>query len=522
MAAWLVLLALLTHLALLEAAQLPGGVPRACLGQYPRALVRRANRSSALLDPLTPAHARALPVMGASAEDVIVRAHYAAVVAPTAGGRSPGKRAALFGEQLGTLAARSGHPSLALVYEDAQHAPTQYGHMWPFLRAVVALLDGRGRACARGSEGAPICALPELDIYLPLGVDKYERAFDELVGLFGNKPTRRRRGVRLQRAPWVPMCFGGCCAQFGGLPSALRGRVTLLTKLPVSGSPWWSAEDEALRAAAYELLGLGDVGNASAPPPTDARRAMDTVLYARSDGGSNSRRVLGEARLEARLREWAAREHPSLTFVGERPHALPSFADEVGLYARSALVVTLFGSALHNCVFMRPGALVVELHGALYDQWASFFFYHRRCRGAGVLHAPFYVEGATPRVVHEPGQRVRLEFGRNCTPTEASIDADELLRLLRRVFPAEGAEAATGRCVPWREVLTEYQAAARVLPNPFTGRPIRGAGYGRRSKGERVEPLPAVYTADAVHPACPDGDAGINASGDEASRNKRR
>ena len=74
-----------------------------------------------------------------------------------------------------------------------------------------------------------------------------------------------------------------------------------------------------------------------------------------------------------------------------------SYADEVRRFARAHVLVSLFGSALTNCVFMANSSLVVEIHAALKNDYKSTYLYRHLCERSdpalGVRWAGFAPEG---------------------------------------------------------------------------------------------------------------------------------
>ena len=94
-----------------------------------------------------------------------------------------------------------------------------------------------------------------------------------------------------------------------------------------------------------------NVGAREASPPAGA----PLVLWASSEKASNGRHVLDELGVVKQVREHLARAWPALELMHARLPEL-SFAQEVRLMRRAAVFISLFGSALHNCRWMRPGA----------------------------------------------------------------------------------------------------------------------------------------------------------------------
>ena len=93
------------------------------------------------------------------------------------------------------------------------------------------------------------------------------------------------------------------------------------------------------------------MGAREASPPPGA----PLVLWASSEKASNGRHVLDELGVVKQVREHLARAWPALELMHARLPEL-SFAQEVRLMRRAAVFISLFGSALHNCRWMRPGA----------------------------------------------------------------------------------------------------------------------------------------------------------------------
>ena len=97
--------------------------------------------------------------------------------------------------------------------------------------------------------------------------------------------------------------------------------------------------------------------------------------------GSNRRRIYREAQLVTQLRQLLRRERPTwrLTTVDT---ANASYAEEVRAISAAHIMVSLFGSSLHNCRFMAAGSTVIEIHGALKHDFGEDYFYERICARA--------------------------------------------------------------------------------------------------------------------------------------------
>lgn len=106
------------------------------------------------------------------------------------------------------------------------------------------------------------------------------------------------------------------------------------------------SDADAVRRIAWANVGARDVA---------AREASShLVLWASSEKASNGRKVLDELGVVNEVRQHLGRAWPALELMHARLTEL-SFAQEVRLMHRAAVFISLFGSALHNCRWMRPG-----------------------------------------------------------------------------------------------------------------------------------------------------------------------
>ena len=106
-----------------------------------------------------------------------------------------------------------------------------------------------------------------------------------------------------------------------------------------------------------------------------------------ASGGSNGRRVQGEAGFISLAKELTQELRPSLEFRVLRPgRGVERYVDELRTFSQAAVVVSLFGSSLHNCHLVPNGSIVVELHGALKNDVdpSNDYFYRRTCEPVGV------------------------------------------------------------------------------------------------------------------------------------------
>lgn len=406
-------------------------------------------------------------------------AQYASVVqARELFGRDPCRSNA--SEEARRLDALAGeHGMLAVAYLGVRHHSLRYGHIFDYIHAYYCAL-ARPRAESERARA--------LRVFLPAGMVACSQEHIAALTLFGSARARRLFGFTLERAPWVPSCvlLDNHCYAHGGLPPELRGRVTLLDNFPIGPGLLGPAEHARFRAHVHDALGLG------AGPPM-------TILYVRSSRWPTLRSVAQEERVVAALGAWAAAEHPGLRFVAAHVHEL-SYADEVAAFADARVLISLWGSALHNCRYMRAGSVVVELYGALDGKFGDTAVYSRACaESAGLAHAPFPVAGAYPRRVCRSGKpctRVprnvperELVYEVETDNVRARVQPSALVAFMRRVFPADQCALPD-----WASVLREYAAFLGRQPHPRTNRPLGGLSRSvlRVGKGGRAL-LPRQY-----------------------------
>lgn len=207
----------------------------------------------------------------------------------------------------------------------------------------------------------------------------------------------------------------------------------------------------------------------AAAPAAGAPDPRPTLLYVRSARWTNGRRVADEEVLVRALREWSARAHGArVRFEAVHAHAVPGgLRAELRLFAGAAAVVSLFGSALHNCRFMAPGAVVVELHGALHDDGGSHYQYTNLCGAdAQLLHAPYAVRPRRRRRARDGGgdnasggELLRSSAGEANSPHLAVVDVEDVVGFVSRFFPPDPCAAPP----PWGSVMREYWSGLREM-----------------------------------------------------------
>lgn len=121
----------------------------------------------------------------------------------------------------------------------------------------------------------------------------------------------------------------------------------------------------------------------------------DTVLFVSNEGSSNGRRIADEAAVAAAARVAVAARRPRWRFRVQRLESL-SYANELRLLRRTTMLISLFGSALHNCRFVPEGTIVLQIHGGLKGETSpgGAYLYRRVCqREMGLKWAAFAAAG---------------------------------------------------------------------------------------------------------------------------------
>lgn len=379
------------------------------------------------------------------------------------------------------------HGAVAIGFWSRGHGPLKYGHFFEYALGVYCRLV-RPRLLARPAPRRTI------RVYVPAGTSRCSAEFAELEVLFAGPLARAASRLELVRAPWVPSCVQSVCTQFGGVPAALRGRVTLLAD--------FAPGPRALPRSAHELFRRHVTADAlaseAAAAGAAARRPL--ALYVRTRRLPTRRTVRAEAQLEGALRAFVEAEHPELEFVAADVHELP-YAREVSLFARTHLLVSLWGSSLQNCRFMPARALVLELYGALVRQYGDSALYGSLCAlGCGLRHVSYFVPGAVPG--RGPNGTGRVRFDVPSDMHTARVEPARVIGLLRRVLPAGPCARAD-----WAGVYGEFDAALTANVHPFTHKRLPAVG-------RQVLRAPQYHDETATAEACrqPPGGVGTPAS----------
>jgi hypothetical protein len=385
---------------------------------------------------------------------VVNRSHYQSIVDaaqplenPCGGGRRKVDFAHFIDQAAGPAAA------VAIGYLGYRHHSLKYGHVWDYINSFYCTII-QPRAIVRPSP------LRHLRVFAPAGMVECSREHEHILTLFGSERAQRRLNLTLERAPWVPSCtrLAKECYAHGGPPRELRGRVTLLDSFPIGGFTLGSTEHRGFRNVVHDALGLGQ-----GPP--------GTILYIRSSKWPTRRHVADEERVIEALAKWAAAEHPQLNFSAEHVHRLP-FGEEVARFADARVMISLWGSSIHNCRYMRAGTLVVELFGALGGHFGDTVLYNDVCsRSCRLQHAPLGVPGAYPLMQNvgkspaTPTGWKSLGYPHPNDLNYARVDPEVLVAFMRRIFPADPCQIPD-----WVQVFEEFNAFLAKQPNPNTGK----------------------------------------------------
>ena len=155
------------------------------------------------------------------------------------------------------------------------------------------------------------------------------------------------------------------------------------------------------------------------------------VLWASSEGPSNGRLIVHETAAVSRVRNFLAERWPSSVFAHKRLMDL-SVRQEIRLLRRTAVFITLFGSSEHHCRWLPPGAIVLEIRGAMKNDFADIYTYPDLCaRSMGLRWTGLTTPGHVPAV--QRSQSGIITFGEHLRRDDyfkARLDPDELIATL--------------------------------------------------------------------------------------------
>lgn len=348
------------------------------------------------------------------------------------------------GSEAAAAAASGSTLALAINFRMGTSAPVKlirtslrsYGHVWAAIERVYLELVERSAGSG-----------PPRRLLVPAFFDggrREEPAFEELQELLSG-PL-----MAVERSRGVPICApqAACCLANVSAPAAAAAQLSVDFHFHLT-----PRSRRAMRDHIWANLGM----------PPAAKLPPSTVLLVSSREASNGRRLRNEAAVARALREHFAERAPALDFAHVRLQDL-SFREEMQLVRRTAVLVGLFGSALHNCRLLAPGSVVVELHGALKNDWVDPWMYATLCTGVGLRWLGHPVEGATPSLervgARAPAARAKPAaqwvhaHGPRSNYSAASVDTRALVAQLSRAADGE-----------WRRALEHYAALVSVGPS---------------------------------------------------------
>ena len=155
------------------------------------------------------------------------------------------------------------------------------------------------------------------------------------------------------------------------------------------------------------------------------------VLWASSKGPSNGRLIVNETAAVSRVRDFLAERWPSSVFAHKRLMDL-SVRQEIRLLRRTAVFITLFGSSEHHCRWLPPGAIVLEIRGAMKNDFADVYTYPDLCaRSMGLRWTGLTTPGHVPAVQRSPSGSITFgEHLRRDDYFKARLDPEELIATL--------------------------------------------------------------------------------------------
>jgi hypothetical protein len=194
------------------------------------------------------------------------------------------------------------------------------------------------------------------------------------------------------------------------------------------------------------------------------------VTWLLAVNGTNRRRVHQELALVDAVGAWLRHHRPSWRMRSISPEDM-AFVDEARAVAESDIVVSLFGSALHSCRYMRRGTLALEIHGALRNDMGADFFYFHTCAKYGVRWVGFPVPGFMPKLKVLANGKTKFYWqnadgelthdGSMMTSRgTAFVDAVSFVPFFARACRALADHAE------WLAMVREFAATLRAAPDP--------------------------------------------------------
>ena len=271
-----------------------------------------------------------------------------------------------------------------------------YGHIWRAVDLVFQCVVLEGLTFANAS-GVPMHRRVHLPAHLESGTST--PLFREITALFSGSASR----ITFVRTPALRGCSphweagGSLRSRKIDAASSLEAEAQATDGLGSSSEQGRRCcHNASTRASLRTALG-SDVRVAELRPFPPSRRPVhlramrklvwanlgvydtvpDTALFVSNEGASNGRTIADEAAVAAAVRRALSELRPNWRFRYQRLESL-SYTNEVRLLRRTTLLISLFGSSLHNCRFLPPGAIVLQVHGALKGEVAARTAYQFR------------------------------------------------------------------------------------------------------------------------------------------------
>ena len=227
------------------------------------------------------------------------------------------------------------------------YLPPHYGHIWGFMYAFWQSFVAPRLHQSRQGLAPP----PWVTVVLPagphVGWPHGGTAFWEIEQLWSSNATR----LRIERAPWVPICLRQCCWSDGTPPSAAMPpsprsmrtpAVMLLQHFPAHSLRYdrW----RQFRHDAWQSLGL------HSPPRPVLSSTTGRIVWAVAASGSNKRTLRRESEVIRAVRGMLAVERPSWQLLTlDSPSAseasIYSYVDQLRTVASASIFISLCARA---------------------------------------------------------------------------------------------------------------------------------------------------------------------------------
>ena len=342
------------------------------------------------------------------------------------------------------------------------HALTKYGHAWETIEKFYRCLLGRSRWPVLPQLPARVVLPGRVANVWVRGRPTLARrvqgpVFRELQAIFNGTLLAVERD---EEVDGLPVCCDQACCPARNTSSARLGIDSAggVAQLHVRFMARWfmpAKERREMRAFIYRNMGF------------EATTAVDTFYFVSSRSPSNTRRLVGEDELVEHLHKHIARHHPGLRFFYQVPGAgaSASFADQARWLRRTRVFVSLFSSALHSCRLLPPGSIVVEIHGALLNDWSDSGYAWLCAEQMGLRWVGVAADDAVPAFEAAADRLQRLpDF------SHARVNASLLLEVIDAALRADWRAAFRAYPLPVLGPVSNSEAQARLARNISAGR----------------------------------------------------